>query len=339
MNHQTAPADIIVSAECAGWRLDLVLARAAGNPSRSQIQKLIAAGAVLVNGRPARKNHRVAQGDHIRINNATLPGGTVGLEPQNIPLTVLYEDDYFLAVNKPAGLVVHPGNGNRTGTLVNALLYHCGKNLSAGSRSERPGIVHRLDKDTSGVLLIAKTNEAHAALAQAFACRLVKKDYLGFCMGVPSEAAGVIDIPLARSRKEPIKRAPDRLGKSSCTEFRLLAALSGISLVRFIPRTGRTHQIRVHCSSRGFPVLGDTLYGGGPGRMPQVKPACRPFTVRMLACFDRQALHAWRISFIHPFLKKEIIVTAPLPDDFQKGLEEMGESDLFAAALKGACSI
>jgi 23S rRNA pseudouridine1911/1915/1917 synthase len=243
-----------------------------------------------------------------------------------MPLSVLYEDDFYLAVDKAAGIVVHPGSGNRSGTLVNALLYHLGKNLSSGSHPERPGIVHRLDKETSGVILVAKTNAAHAALASAFAGREVKKEYLGFCMGVPQEAAGAIDLPLARSRKDPLKRSPDPLGKSSRTEFRLLAAHSGISLVQFMPRTGRTHQIRVHCSSRGFPILGDTLYGGGPGRLPQLPPEYRPFAARMLGCFKRQALHSWRITFSHPFSKEPITVVAPLPEDFQRGLGEMGET-------------
>lgn len=331
MNAQISSADLVISPDSEGERLDLFLSRAVGDLSRSQVQKCIIGGAVLVNGRPARKNYRVAEGDRIRISDLNVPDRPLELEPQNLPLSVLYEDDYFLAVNKSAGLVVHPGNGNRTGTLVNALLYYLGKNLSDGSRPERPGIVHRLDKNTSGVLLIAKTNGAHAMLAQAFASRLVKKDYLGFCMGVPSEAAGIIDIPLARSRKDPVKRAPDRFGKSSRTEFRLLAARSGISLVQFMPQTGRTHQIRVHCSSRGFAVLGDTLYGGGSGRLSQLAPAHRPFAIQMLACFGRQALHAWRIGFTHPFLKREITIVAPLPDDFQKGLQAMGESDRFSA--------
>jgi 23S rRNA pseudouridine1911/1915/1917 synthase len=327
MNAHISSADFTVSVGSGGERLDRFLSRAVGNLSRSQVQKRIIEGAVLVNGQPARKNYLVAEGDYIRTSDLNLLDRPVELEPQNLPLSILYEDDYFLAVNKSAGLVIHPGNGNCTGTLVNALLYHLGKNLSEGSHPERPGIVHRLDKDTSGVLLIAKTNSAHVMLAHAFASRLIKKDYLGFCMGIPSESAGIIDIPLARSRKDPIKRAPDRFGKFSRTEFRLLSTRSGISLVQFMPQTGRTHQIRVHCSSKGFPVLGDTLYGGGSGRLPQLAPAYRPFAILMLACFGRQALHAWRIGFTHPFLKKEIVVTAPLPDDFRKGLQAMGEND------------
>ena len=329
MSMQPAAFEGTVPPESEGERLDVWLSRAEGSPTRSHLQKLIVAGSVLVNGLSVRKNYRIAGGDRISMTDtdAEAPGEPT---PENLPLSVLYEDDYCLAIDKPAGIVVHPGNGNRTGTIVNALLYHMGKNLSDGSLPERPGIVHRLDKETSGVLLVAKTNGAHAALAAAFAARSVKKEYLGFCIGLPSDAEGVIDIPLARSRKDPVKRAADPHGKSATTEFRTLSAKSGISLVLFMPRTGRTHQIRVHCSSRGFPILGDTLYGGGSGRLLQVAPLDRPLAVKMLGCFDRHALHAWKITFPHPFLEKSVTVTAPLPEDFRRGLLLMGEIDRFS---------
>jgi 23S rRNA pseudouridine1911/1915/1917 synthase len=320
------PVECIVPSECGGRRLDVFLSGVAGGVSRSRLQKLIAGGGVLVNGSVARKNHRVSGGEMVRMAGLDLIDPPRELGAENLPLSVLYEDGSCLAVDKASGVVVHPGNGNRTGTLVNALLYHLGRNLSEGSLPERPGIVHRLDKGTSGVLLIAKTNAAHAALARAFARREVKKEYLGFCLGVPSEAAGTIDIPLARSRKDPLKRAPDRRGKISVTEFSLLAARSGVALVKFMPRTGRTHQIRVHCSNRGFPILADSLYGGGSGRLPQISPEFRPFAARMLGCFARHALHAWRITFPHPVSNEPITVEAPLPDDFRRALAEMGET-------------
>jgi 23S rRNA pseudouridine1911/1915/1917 synthase len=326
MSNQPAAADFTVPPEAEGERLDVWLTGAEDAPTRSHLQKLIVAGAVLVNGQAVRKNYRVAGGDRISLIDSGA-GDSGAPAPENLPLSVLYEDDYCVAVDKPAGIVVHPGNGNRTGTLVNALLYHLGKNISEGSLPERPGIVHRLDKDTSGVLLVAKTNAAHAALAAAFAARSVKKEYLGFCIGVPAEANGVIDISLARSRKDPVKRAADPHGKTSITDFRILSAKSGISLVLFMPRTGRTHQIRVHCSSRGFPILGDALYGGGSGRLLQVGPLDRPFAVKMLACFSRQALHAWKITFPHPFLDKSVTVMAPPPEDFRRALLMMGETD------------
>jgi 23S rRNA pseudouridine1911/1915/1917 synthase len=327
MSAQQADAEFIVAPGFAGERVDVFLSQATGTISRSSIQRSIADGAVLVNGLPAKKNCRVAAGDRVHMARVHQDDRSLAPEPQDIPLSILYEDEWILAVNKPAGLVVHPGNGNRSGTLVNALLFHLGRSISEGSLPERPGIVHRLDKDTSGVLLAAKTNEAHAALARAFASRRMQKTYLGFCMGVPAEPSGVIDVPLARSRKDPLKRSPDPRGKSSCTDYQLLAAKSGVSLVRFMPRTGRTHQIRVHCSSRGFPVLGDMLYGGALGRLQQLAPLNRPFAVKMLACFDRQALHAWKIGFTHPFLQSETVITAPLPDDFLKGLATMELSD------------
>jgi 23S rRNA pseudouridine1911/1915/1917 synthase len=309
-----------VPIESEGLRLDIFLSRTVPGISRSQIQKLIAAGSVSVNGKVVRKKHEVSAGDALRLDLTGLPGDGPGLAPQDIPLSILYEDEYYVAVDKPAGLVVHPGSGNRSGTLVNALLYHCGKTLSEGSAPDRPGIVHRLDKDTSGVIVAAKTNAAHAALAAVFASRGVRKTYVAFCIGRPRTENGVIDIPLGRSRSDRKKRAPSFSGKSSCTGFRVMDFRSGISLVEFTPRTGRTHQIRVHCAASGFPVAADTLYGGGMGRLRQVAPLDRAFAASLLQCFSRQALHAASITFLHPFLNREVTVQAPMPPDFRSAL-------------------
>ncbi|MBN2189145.1 MAG: RluA family pseudouridine synthase [Chitinispirillaceae bacterium] len=309
-----------VPQESNGLRLDVFLSRNVSGISRARIQKLIAAGAVSVNGKAVRKRHKVETGDTVRLDSTELPGTGPGIVPQDIPLSILYEDEWYIAIDKPAGIVVHPGCGNRSGTLVNALLFHRGNELSAGSAADRPGIVHRLDKDTSGVIVAAKTNAAHAALAAAFAARGVRKKYIAFCIGRPQAGEGVIDMPLGRSRNDPVKRAPAASGKSSATGFRVLDFRKGISLVEFTPRTGRTHQIRVHCAASGFPVLADALYGGGKGRLRQVAPSDRIFAASLLQCFARQALHAASITFIHPFLNREVTVQAPMPADFRNAL-------------------
>jgi 23S rRNA pseudouridine1911/1915/1917 synthase len=270
---------------------------------------------VLVNGSPVQKSAHVSGGDRIVVQNIESINAGLLLEPQDIPLSVLFEDDYFIAIDKPAGLVVHPGSGNRDGTLVNALLF-CKPQLSEGSSPDRPGIVHRLDKDTSGVIIVAKTNQAHMTLAKAFSSRKVAKTYYGFCIGKPREPEGIIDLSLGKSRSNPMKRTPVADGKPSQTEYSVLGQESGITFVRFKPRTGRTHQIRVHCASKGFPILADELYGGGPGRIMRLEPADRPFAKSVMACFSRHALHAQMLTFVHPFTGKEVSVSAPFPEDF-----------------------
>ncbi|MBN1130886.1 MAG: RluA family pseudouridine synthase [Chitinispirillaceae bacterium] len=316
----------IVPEEAEGLRLDVFLSRKAAGASRSQVQKLIGAGGVSVEGKKAPKRYTVSAGDVIRLDDSLLQCRESRLEPQNIPLAVIYEDEWYIAVDKPAGLVVHPGSGNWNGTLVNALLFHRGKNLSDGSAADRPGIVHRLDKDTSGVIVIAKTNQAHAALAGEFARRSVRKKYCAFCAGRPVPVEGIIDLPVGRSRSDRKKQAAAAGGRASVTEYRIVDYRSGISFVEFMPRTGRTHQIRVHCSARGFPVVGDDLYGGGCGQLKRIHPSDRPFAASLYRCFSRLALHAVSITFTHPFLQKVTEVGAPLPPDFDCALSLFRET-------------
>jgi 23S rRNA pseudouridine1911/1915/1917 synthase len=320
--------EIKVQQESANLRLDVFLSRTVPGISRSQLQKLIIAGAVSVNGKIVQKRHALSAGDTVLIDLKEIPGAGSQLVPQDIPLSILYEDDWFVAVDKPAGLVVHPGRGNWQGTLVNALLFHRGKSLSEGSAADRPGIVHRLDKDTSGVIVVAKTNAAHAALAAAFASRGIKKRYFAFCLGRPKEQEGVIDMPIGRSRRDPVKRAPAASGKSSSTAYCVLEYRSGIAIIKFMPRTGRTHQIRVHCASSGFPVVADALYGGERDGLKQISPPDRSFAASVLQCFSRQALHAASITFAHPFLNKDITINAPLPLDFRTALALFGRQSL-----------
>lgn len=316
---------ILITEKDAGKRLDKFLPDALEGISRSRIVKLIEEEAITINGKPAVKKALLAAGDCVDISDkgelTRTPESTP--LPQNIPLEILFEDEWLLAVNKPSGLVVHPGHGTPDGTLVNALLYRNAP-LSEGFTKERPGIVHRLDKDTSGVLLVAKTQTVHTQLAQAFALRTVQKQYLAFCIGQPSSQEGTIDLPLERNRREPIKRAVSPQGKASVTAYRVLAEKNGIALMLFAPKTGRTHQIRVHCSASGFPVMTDLLYGGGKDRILRISPAERPGAYQIYKCFSRHALHAYSVVFEHPVTHQEMSVTAPLPYDFTDALRCFG---------------
>ena len=317
-----------VNTDSEGERLDLFLANALGGVSRSRIQKLINEGLILLDNKMVSKKVHLKEGDTVTISDKALTGRETELKPQDIPLEIIYEDEFYLAVNKPAGLVVHPGNGVPDGTLVNALLFKSGK-LSSGFSSERPGIVHRLDKDTSGVVIAAKTDVAHAALARKFQCRTIEKTYAGFCIGMPASDHGNIDIPLERSRREPIKRTASKTGKAAKTEYWLLIHRAGISAIRFKPYTGRTHQIRVHCSSTGIPILADIIYGGGKDRLLRVGPADRPFAYSIYKCFSRHALHAQTLSFKHPMTDEMVRIEAPLPGDFLNAIRLFGTGDLF----------
>jgi len=314
---------ITVKEADAGVRLDVFLSHHLEGVSRSQIQRYISDGSVQVNGKPVAKRQIVVGGDVVCIERPLISAREIQPIAQDIPLGILYEDEYLLAVNKPAGLVVHPGNGVADGTLVNALLFRGGA-LSEGTSEERPGIVHRLDKDTSGVVLVAKNNRVHAGLASCFAERKISKQYIGFCIGRPSQLQGQIDFALDRSRREPLKRAACVSGKPSLTLYELIAYRSGISIVRFSPKTGRTHQIRVHCSTAGFPILADPLYGGGKDRILRIDPAERPFAYSVYKCFTRHALHAQSIVFPHPHTNIPTHINAPLPDDFKNALRLFG---------------
>ncbi|MFP4012543.1 MAG: RluA family pseudouridine synthase [Chitinispirillaceae bacterium] len=319
------PTEYVVGKEFEKIRLDQYLSDRMEEKSRSFIQKVISSGGVLVNSRPATKKTKLNAGDRVVVDETMLPCSDTLPEPQDIPLEILFEDEYIAAINKPAGLVVHPGNGNADGTVVNALL-HKFATVSSGFSHDRPGIVHRLDKDTSGVLLVAKTNSAHNELAQLFFNRKIHKVYTGICVGSRPADHEIIDLPLARSRKDPLRRAVNREGKDARTEYELLAHRCGISLISFILHTGRTHQIRVHCSSRGFPILQDALYGGSKERVLRLPPLERPFAYSVFKSISRQALHARTLEFTHPFTEEEVRVSAPYPFDFLQGMELLKNS-------------
>src|SRR2546423_6583795 len=284
----------------AGDRLDRFLAQALPAFSRARLQTLIRDEFVTVNGKPARPRDAVRSGDVIELREPEL--AKIEAEPEAISLDILFEDDDLLVANKPAGLVVHPGAGHQQHTLVNALLGHC-KNLSGIGGRERPGIVHRLDKETSGVLVIAKNDATHRDLSKQFAERRTGKIYLALVAGTPRQKSGTIDAPIAR---HPVHRQrmsiARRAGRGAKTDYRVLQSHADISLAECTLHSGRTHQIRVHLHLLGHPVLGDKIYGGkGAGN------------------FARQMLHAWKLSFVHPRTEKLMSFTAPIPNDFAEG--------------------
>jgi 23S rRNA pseudouridine1911/1915/1917 synthase len=297
--------------EAAGVRLDAFLAVRHPGQSRSIWKRLIEDGRVAVDGRPAAKpGFPLKPGMAI---TATIPDAEPQrLEGENIPIDLVFEDDDLAVVMKPAGLVVHPGHGARRGTLVHALLGR-GLTLAAAGGALRPGIVHRLDKDTSGLLLVAKTDAAHRGLAAMFAERSIEKTYLALVWGRPRPAAGRIDDAIGRSRRDPTKmtvRAPH--SREATTIYRTLETLPGATMLEIDLVTGRTHQIRVHFAARRHPVIGDTRYGGAPWKLLR-DPARR----LVFASFHRLALHATRLRFTHPVTRARLSFSAPLPGEVE----------------------
>ena len=299
---------ITLTADQAGERCDSFLARALPSLTRSAAQRLLEEGRVIRNGRPVRKNDRTAPGDQLVL---TLPDPEpADLLPQNIPLDVVYEDEDVIAVNKPVGMVVHPAAGHPDGTLVNALLYHCGTSLSGINGTLRPGIVHRIDRDTSGLVIAAKNDAAHLALAGQLKDHSLFRAYEAVCVGGLREDAGTVRAPIARHRTDRKKMAVDWLqGREAVTHWQVLARYPGHTHLRCRLETGRTHQIRVHMAHTGHPLLGDIVYGSA-------KP------VPGLA---GQCLHARRLSFAHPRTGERITLECPLPDWFQAVLTRLGK--------------
>ena len=310
----TADADartLAVDEAGSGERLDRWLARAVPAISRARVQSIIAGGGVLVDGRPARPSLRLKPGQSVSLR-LPAPQAAVPL-PEDIPIAVVHEDRHLLVVDKPAGLVVHPGAGRATGTLVNALLHRV-RDLSGIGGVLRPGIVHRLDRGTSGLLVVAKDDAAHLALSRQFAGRTVEKDYLAIVLGVPRAAEGAIDVPIGRDpvhRRRMSVRAPR--ARAARSTYRVVEALDGAALVRVRIATGRTHQIRVHLAALGHPVAGDPTYGG------RRRPASRRSEARAaLETLARPALHAARLAFTHPATGERMSFESPLPADLQE---------------------
>ena len=300
-------AEFTAGPEEQGLRLDVFLSRKDTALSRSQARRLIDDGDALVDGRPARASHRLRPGEKVTLRRP--PPHPSGIVPEEIPLAIFYEDESILVVDKPAGMVVHPAAGNPRGTLVNALQFHCGS-LSAIGGVLRPGIVHRLDKGTSGLMVVAKSDEAHRHLSEQFKKRLVSKHYTVLVHGDFRENEGVVDAPVGRHPVERKKMSTaSRRGKAALTRWKVLERYGAFTLLEAKIETGRTHQIRVHLGALGRPVVGDAVYGGS---MRTVETPAMRAALRRLS---RQALHASRLTFRHPVTGQEMTFESPLPAD------------------------
>jgi 23S rRNA pseudouridine1911/1915/1917 synthase len=296
--------EFVVDPKDAGKRLDVYLAQVSGL-SRARVQGLIEAGDVLVAGHPQKARYLVRVGERIALTIP--PAEPLDLSPEPMPLEILFEDEQLLVLNKPAGLVVHPGAGRRTGTLVHALLAHC-QDLPGIGGVERPGIVHRLDRDTSGVMLVAKTDLAHHALSHQFKNRIVRKHYLALVHGELARDAGRIEASIGRRADDRKRMGVKREGgREARTTFRVLRRAAGRTLLELGLETGRTHQIRVHLAYIGHPVVGDRVYGGRRERHGGDEA-------------PRQLLHAWRIGFRHPVTEAWLEFEAPIPADFRQAM-------------------
>ena len=293
--------------DAPGQRADQFLAAALPQLTRSAAQRLLEEGAVTLDGRPVKKNYKTAPGDELVV---ILPDpAPVDILPQDIPLDVVYEDDDVIAVNKPVGLVVHPAAGHPDGTLVNALLYHCGNSLSGINGALRPGIVHRIDRDTSGLIIAAKNDSAHLALVAQLQDHSLYREYEAVCVGNLKQDQGTVNAPIARHPTDRKKMAVNFLqGREAVTHWTVLERFPGYTHIQCRLETGRTHQIRVHMAHTGHPLLGDVVYGSKkpwPG-------------------LAGQCLHARRLSFLHPRTGERLTLECPLPPWFQEVLTKLG---------------
>ena len=296
---------LITNSDYIGLRLDKVLVSELKDRSREFIMRLIDEGEVLVNDKKVKNSYRVKENDEITIN---IPEAkNLDATPQDIPLDIVYEDDDIIVINKPRDLVVHPSNGHEDGTLVNALLAHC-TNLSGINGVKRPGIVHRIDKDTTGLLVVAKNDYAHEFLAKQLEDHTLHREYIALVKGVIKEEDGKIIAPIGRDKYNRQKMAVDvKNGKPAVTHFHVLKRFNQYTLISCVLETGRTHQIRVHMNYIGYPIEGDPVYGP-----------------KSHLLFDKgQLLHAEKLILIHPKTKKKMTFSAPLPKDFQDGIDNL----------------
>jgi 23S rRNA pseudouridine1911/1915/1917 synthase len=300
----TSEQAITFKIEDSGERLDKAIVATVPNLSRAVVQRLIKGGQVTVNGYTSKPSYRVEAGDEVIVH---LPTETpLEITPEQIPLDVIYEDAILLVVNKPAGMVVHPAYGHQSGTLVNAVLAHCPQTLNVGG-AERAGIVHRLDKDTSGLIIVAKDDTAHATLQRLFKRRLVTKTYKALVEGHPEPRQGLIDAPIGRSKRHRKRMAIVRGGREARTAYRVIELFEHLSLVELQPETGRTHQLRVHLAWLGCPVVGDRIYGHRKQRLLK----------------SRHFLHAHKLELTHPVSGEPLTLSAPLSGELADLLRQL----------------
>ena len=296
------PIEVLIDSDYEGERVDKYLSVIFPDSSRAALQKAVEAGNALINGKPVAKNYRLRAGD--RLSFSPLAVRPLDVTPENIPLDIAYEDNDLLVVNKPKGMVVHPAPGNYDGTLVNALLYHCPDSLSGINGVLRPGIVHRIDKDTSGLLIVAKNDFAHRALASQIAEHSFKREYRAIVTGHLKEDSGTIVAPIGRNPNDRKKMAvTDKNSKNAVTHYETIERYVGYSYLKLRLETGRTHQIRVHMAYLGHPLAGDTVYGHPPKNELSLGGQC---------------LHAGLIGFVHPRTQEYMEFQSPLPDYFTK---------------------
>lgn len=308
--------DVRLEPAHAGWRLDRALAAVVPTLSRERLKGLIRSGAVEAEGKALRDPAVKVRGEEA-LRVAVPEPKPAQNEAQDIPLIIVFEDEHLLVVDKPAGLVVHPAAGNLDGTLVNALLHHCGGSLSGIGGVARPGIVHRIDKDTSGLLVVAKTDVAHEGLAKQFAAHSIDRRYLAIVNGVPKSSEATVDAPLARSstNRKKIAIVEGSRGKRAVTHWKRLQVLRDSALVECRLETGRTHQVRVHMASIGHPLLGDPVYGRSSKTHGNILKELQ---------FQRQALHAAELGFTHPVTKSRLSFSSPMPPDMQELFNALG---------------
>ncbi len=286
-------------------RLDKIVSNLETNLSRESVQRMIKNGKILVNGKQEKPSYKTSIGETLTIEEEKAE--EIDLKPQEMPLDVIYEDDDMLVINKEKGIVVHPGNGNPDGTLANAVMARCKGGLSGIGGKIRPGIVHRIDKDTSGLVIIAKNDKAHINLSNQIQKRKVKKTYIALVRGVIKENEATINMPIGRSTKDRKKMAVSKNGKEAITNFKVLKRFTGYTLLEVNIETGRTHQIRVHLAEIGFPIVGDMVYSNGKN----------PFNV------EGQMLHAAKLELKHPTTQKDVTFEATLPEYFKKIVKEL----------------
>lgn len=306
---QLSEIELIYRSEGEPERLDVFVSHAMGEMTRSGVRRLIDTGFVTVNGRPEKPSLKLKGGERIVVK-VPPPAPAVPVA-EEIPLEILFEDSDIIVVNKPAGMVVHPGAGNYSGTLVNALLGHC-RDLSGVGGEIRPGIVHRIDKDTTGILVVAKNDLAHRSLSGQFKQHSIKRVYMALVYGTPKEDKGLIDVAIGRHPSDRKKMSgAARRGRHAVTRWKVAGRYPGMTLLRITLETGRTHQIRVHLSEAGFPLLGDPVYGGS-GRLANVRD---PVLRGLIKSLGRQALHAGILGIIHPSSGEYLEFNADIPED------------------------